>query len=59
MAENNEPDLMEQHPFDETTKKFKVHCNECGMFVEETEKEPPVDYLCGSCEFGEEPDYLP
>lgn len=60
MAQNNkEPDLMEQHPFNEATQKFQAHCNECGTFVEETEKEPAVDYLCESCEFGEAPDYLP
>lgn len=54
-----EPDLMEQHPFNKETQKFMAHCNECGSYIEDTATEPPVDYLCESCEFGEAPDYLP
>jgi hypothetical protein len=60
MAQNNtEPDFREQHPFNEETQKFQAHCNECGSYIEDTATEPPVDYLCESCEFGEAPDYLP
>jgi hypothetical protein len=52
-------ELNEQHPFNEETQKFQAHCNECGIFVEETTTEPPIDYLCDSCQFGETEDYLP
>jgi hypothetical protein len=58
MAQNENKDYMEQHPFNEATQKFQAHCNECGNFIEETATEPPIDYLCTPCEFGEEEDYL-
>jgi hypothetical protein len=59
MAKNTEPDLMEQHPFNEETQRFQAHCVECGNYIEDTIKEPPADYLCESCEFGEPETYLP
>jgi hypothetical protein len=59
MAAKTEPDLLEQHPFNEATQKFQAHCVECGYFIEETEKEPPADYLCETCEFGEPRDFIP
>lgn len=56
---NTEPDMTEQHPFNEATQKFMAHCVECGNYIEDTTTEPAADYLCDACEYGEDTDYLP
>lgn len=48
----------DQHPINEETGEYRAHCVECGSYIADTVDEPPVDFLCEKCEFGEEESYL-